>query len=61
VKGGKKLEDLVTKKNDKATATTIQLSDAVKAWTGDGLPGQVEIVYKEITMKKPYGEIIGGK
>jgi hypothetical protein len=30
-------------------------------WTGDGLPGQVEIVYKEITMNKPHGEIIGGK
>ena len=61
VKGGKKLEDLVTKKDDKAAATSIHLSDAVKTWTGDGLPGQVEIVYKEVTMNKPYGEIAGGK
>jgi cyclase len=61
VKAGKKLEDLVTNKDDKTSATTVHLSDAVKMWTGDGLPGQVEIVYKEITMNKPHGEIIGGK
>ncbi len=61
VKGGKKLEDLVTKKDDKAATTSIHLSDAVKTWTGDGLAGQVEIVYKEITMNKPHGEILGGK
>jgi len=61
VKSGKKLEDLVTKKDDKTAATSIRLSDAVKMWTGDGLPGQVEIVYKEITMNKPHGEILGGK
>ena len=61
VKSGKKLEDLVTKKDDKTAATSIRLSDAVKTWTGDGLAGQVEIVYKEITMNKPHGEILGGK
>ena len=61
VKSGKKLEDLVTKKGDDPATTTIRLSDAVKTWTGDGLAGQVEIVYKEITMNKPYGEIAGGK
>lgn len=61
VKGGKKLEDLVTKKADKSVATSVRLSEAVKTWTGDGLPDQVEIVYKEITTNKPHGEIIGGK
>ena len=61
VKSGKKLEDLVTKKADKSASTSIRLSDAVKTWTGDTLPGQVEVVYKEITMNKPHGEIAGGK
>ena len=61
VKSGKKLEDLVTKQAEKPATTSIHLSDAVKTWTGDGLAGQVEIVYKEITMNKPHGEILGGK
>jgi len=61
VKSGKKLEDLITKKADNSSTTSVHLSGAVKTWTGDGLPDQVEIVYKEITMNKPHGEIIGGK
>lgn len=61
VKSGKKLEDLVTKKADNSASTSVRLSDAVKTWTGDTLPGQVEVVYKEITMNKPHGEIAGGK
>ncbi len=61
VKSGKKLEDLVIKEGDKLTGSKIQLSDSVKNWVGDFLPGQVETVYKEITMGKPHGEIEGGK
>jgi len=61
VKGGKKLEDLVTKKADKNDATSVHLSPTVKTWTGDVLPDQVEAVYKEITLNKPHGEIVGGK
>jgi hypothetical protein len=34
----------------------------VKNWVAeDSLPGQVEVVYKEITTGKPHGEITGGK
>jgi cyclase len=61
VKGGKKLEDLVTKKDDKNATTSVHLSPAVKTWSGEGLASQVEIVYKEMTLNKPYGEIMGGK
>jgi cyclase len=61
VKSGKKLEELVTKSGEKVTSTSIQLPDAVKNWVGDGLPGQVEVVHKEVTTGKPHGEILGGK
>ena len=62
VKSGKKLEDLVTKQGEKATATSIKLPDSVKNWVNnESLGGQVEVVYKEITMGKPHGEILGGK
>lgn len=61
VKSGKKLEDLVTRSGEKLTGTSIHLPDPVKNWVGDGLPGQVEVVYKEITTGKPHGEILGGK
>jgi glyoxylase-like metal-dependent hydrolase (beta-lactamase superfamily II) len=64
IKSGKKVEDLVVKKDGKAT-TTIQLPDSVKNWVKNE-PGSadfpwlgqdVEIVYKEITLGKPHGDI----
>jgi cyclase len=61
VKSGKKLEDLVTKKDEKTATTNVRLPVSVKNWTGDFLAGQVEVVYKEITQNKPHGEILGGK
>jgi glyoxylase-like metal-dependent hydrolase (beta-lactamase superfamily II) len=61
VRGGKKLEDLVSRKSGSPATTSVRLSEAVKPWAGEWLPDQVEIVYKEITMKKPHGEIVGGK
>ncbi len=60
VKAGKKLEDLVKKEGDKSS-TTVRLPASVKNWTGDDLAGQVEAVYQELTLKKPHGEILGGK
>ncbi len=65
IKSGKKLEDLVTKTGDKVTATTVKLPDSVKNWVKNepapaGLPWlgeDVDIVYKEITLGKPYGDI----
>jgi glyoxylase-like metal-dependent hydrolase (beta-lactamase superfamily II) len=57
VKQGKKLEDIVTMKGDQPSATTIKLPESVKNWTGDFFAAQVLHAYKEITGKKPYGEI----
>jgi glyoxylase-like metal-dependent hydrolase (beta-lactamase superfamily II) len=58
IKSGKKLEDIITKTGDKVTGTTIQLPDSVKNWvSNESLGGDVEIVYKEITMGKPHGDI----
>jgi cyclase len=58
IKSGKKVEDLVVKKDGKATGTTIKLSDSVKNWVSDeGLASDVEVVYKEITLGKPHGDI----
>jgi len=62
IKSGKKIEDLVTKQGDKVTGTSLTLSDTVKNWADkERMGGQVEVVYKEITMGKPHGEILGGK
>jgi cyclase len=61
IKSGQKVEDLVTKQGNKAIGTSIKLPDSVKNWVSDNLPGHVEIVYKEITLGKPHGEIEGGK
>lgn len=61
VKSGKKLEDLVVKKDEKTATTSVRLPTSVQNWTGDFLAGQVEAVYKEIVQKKPHGEILGGK
>jgi cyclase len=61
VKSGKALEDLVVKDGDKLTGAKIQLPESVKNWVGDFFPGQIEVVYKEITLGKPHGEISGGK
>ena len=61
IKAGRKLDDLVVKQGNRAE-TTIKLSASVKNWVDpEGLPAQVEVVYKEITTGKPHGEIIGGK
>jgi cyclase len=58
IKSGKKVEDLVVKKDGKPTGTTIKLSDSVKNWVSDeGLASDVEVVYKEITLGKPHGDI----
>ena len=61
VKSGKTLEDLVVREGDKLTGAKIQLPESVKNWVGDFFPGQIEVVYKEITLGKPHGEISGGK
>jgi cyclase len=56
VKAGKKLEDLVTMKENQPTATSIRLPESVKAYVGDGLAGQVRDTYLEITTGKASGD-----
>ena len=57
----KKISDIVTVENNHGTATTVQLSDAVKNWVGDGFAEQVRVRWTELAEGKPYGEILGGK
>ncbi len=62
IKAGKTLDDLVVKQGNTITGTRIKLPVSVKNWVDDqGLAADVEVVYKEITMGKPHGEIIGGR
>lgn len=62
VRSGKKLEDLVTLQGGRPAATSVKLPEAVQNWVGaDTLPAQVEVVYKEMTLGKPHGEILGGR
>ncbi|HUJ24250.1 MAG TPA: MBL fold metallo-hydrolase [Bryobacteraceae bacterium] len=57
VRQGKKLDDIVKRDGDKLVSTSIQLSDNVKNWVGDGLPAQVRDAYEEISQHKPHGDI----
>ena len=56
-KSGKKLEDIVTLKDGQPTATSIQLTAAVKNWVGDGFAGQVRDAYNEAAQHKPAGDL----
>jgi glyoxylase-like metal-dependent hydrolase (beta-lactamase superfamily II) len=57
IKSGKKLEDLVTMEGARPRSTTIKLSDAVKAYAGDGLAAQVRDAYNEIITGKASGDL----
>jgi hypothetical protein len=61
VKQGKKIEEIVTIENGRATATTIKLPESVKNWTGGFLPMQVYDTWREITGHKPAGAIKNGQ
>jgi len=60
MKAGKKLSDFVTTADGKKT-TSVKLPESVSNWVGESLPDQVTHMYEELTQKKPYGEIFGGK
>jgi cyclase len=62
IRSGKKLPDLITKQGQKTVGTSITLPASVQNWVDkEGLPGSVEVVYKELTTGKPHGEILGGR
>jgi len=54
---GKKLDDIVTMKDGKPVATSIRLSPAVDHWVSNSLAGHVVNAYKEVTEKKPVGDL----
>jgi len=55
----KQLSDIVTLKEDRPVATSIQLPDSVRNWVGNSLPAPVHAAWREVTEKKPIGEILG--
>lgn len=68
IKSGKRAEDLVQKEGGKYVSTPIKLSAKVQNWISSkplfdevALPAQVEAVFRELTLGKPHGEIVGGK
>ena len=60
VDADRKLEDITTTEGG-TVSTSIRLSKDVSNWVGDRLGDQVTAAYKEITVGKPHGEILGGK
>jgi glyoxylase-like metal-dependent hydrolase (beta-lactamase superfamily II) len=52
---GRKLEDVVEMREGQPASTSIQLSSAVRNWTGKSLPAQVRDAYLELTKKQPRG------
>jgi glyoxylase-like metal-dependent hydrolase (beta-lactamase superfamily II) len=71
IKAGKRRDDLVTMKDDRAVATTVQLpkhlmerfvfSDPKLPWQISRFPTQVFCTYEEIAQGKPWGDIAGRK
>jgi glyoxylase-like metal-dependent hydrolase (beta-lactamase superfamily II) len=57
VKGGKKLDDIVTMADGQPKATTLKLSDKVRTYVGDPLAAQVKDAYSELTSGKPAGDL----
>jgi glyoxylase-like metal-dependent hydrolase (beta-lactamase superfamily II) len=57
VKSGKKLEDLVTMEKDQPKSAKMTLPDSVKNWVGNPLPSQIRDAYREVTAKKPAGDL----
>lgn len=54
---GKKLEDIVTMKDGRPTATSIALSASVQHWVGNSFAGHVVNAYREVSQKTPVGEL----
>lgn len=55
---GKKLADLVEMKGDKPVKAKITLTDpAIQRWVGDPLPSQLRDAFREVTEKKPAGDL----
>jgi glyoxylase-like metal-dependent hydrolase (beta-lactamase superfamily II) len=59
IAAGKRLESIVTKDASGKTIANITMPES--RWVGSSLPTQATHMYEEISQKRPYGEIFGGK
>jgi glyoxylase-like metal-dependent hydrolase (beta-lactamase superfamily II) len=57
VKQGKKRDDIVKMEGDRAVSTTLQMPEGAKVYVGPDFAGQVLAAYKEVTQKKPSGDL----
>ena len=60
IRRGKPINEIV-RSDDSGKLTSITLPEESSRWVGRSLPAQVEHMFQEITSRKPYGEIAGGK
>lgn len=59
IEQGKKLDDLVIRRDGKLVARGVELPGAVKNWVGDEFLGrQVRDTYEELTQGKPRGDLV---
>ena len=57
LKKGKKLEEVVTFVDKKPKSTTVAVSDGARQWMGGDFAGQVALAYRELSEKKPAGDL----
>ena len=54
---GKKLEEVVMFADKKPKSTTVQVSEGARKWQGADFAGQVALAYRELSEKKPAGDL----
>jgi glyoxylase-like metal-dependent hydrolase (beta-lactamase superfamily II) len=59
IAAGKRLEDIVTRDPSGKLSANLKLPES--RWIGTSLPTQATHMFEEISQRKPYGEIFGGK
>lgn len=57
VKSGKQLADLVRMEGETPKEAKITLPESVRRWVGDPLPNQIRDAFREVTQKKPAGDL----
>lgn len=54
IRAGRRLDDLVERKDGQPVAAKIQLSPSVGHWVGSFLPGQIQDIYQQIAQEADY-------
>ena len=57
---GKALVDLVQFDEGVPVAASLRLPEGMDEWVGHLFPGQVHMIYEEISQGKPHGDIVAG-